>query len=305
MKKAKHHSTWMGALALLSLALGGCFNMDSTLYNPTPVDEYLYNGSSEEDWQFGLPDAYRVADDRIHPLTAESHIEGEGGSETIHAVYIGDTQRISQDTVIVYCHGNGGYLDSYWSRISMLASCGGTDRFGLLAMDYRGYGRSTGTPSEDGLYADVEACLEWLKDRGLTGDRLVLYGYSMGTAPACELTANPRSLEPMALILEAPFASAEMMGQSSTQLNIAGSFFTTLQINNAEEIKKVQQPFCWFHGTADSFLDYEAHGETVWNNYSGSRGLALAAPGGEHGDAPLAFGLDAYVAAMGNFIRGK
>ena len=305
MKKTFHHLLALCALVWTALSFSACFNMDANLYNPTPIDEYKFNASSPDDWQFDLPDEYRIPDSLIQLLRVTSQFEGEGGSETIYGVYLGDTNRIATDTVIVYCHGNGGYLDNYWSRISLLANLGGKNNFGVLAMDYRGYGRSTGTPSEDGLYADVDACVQWLAASGLTGDRLVMYGYSLGTAPACELTANPRTLDPMAVILEAPFASAEMMGQASTGLDLPGSFYTTLQIDNAEEIRKVDQAFCWFHGTEDSFIDYEAHGQAVWDNYSGTRGLALPAPGGTHGNAPFAYGLSAYVEAMGNFIQGK
>lgn len=302
MKKTMKNTGWICAALLLWQS---CFNLDSNLYNPVSIDEYAFNQSSEDLWQFELPDRYRVDDALLHELSVTSQFAGEGGSETIYAVYVGDTARISTDTVIVYCHGNGSYIDAYWPRISMLAHAAGENNFGVLAMDYRGYGKSTGTPSEEGLYEDVDACVRWLKDRGLTGDRLVMYGYSMGTAPACELTANPRALTPYAVILEAPFASAEMMAQASTGLNLDGSLLTNLQIDNAEEIRKVDQPFCWFHGTADDFIDFEAHGQTVWDNYSGSRGLALAVEGGTHGDAPKALGFDAYVTAMGNFIQGK
>ena len=52
------------------------------------------------------------------------------------------------------------------------------------------------------MYQDADACLRWLESRGLTNDRLIIYGYSLGSAPTCELTANPRSMSPNKIILE-------------------------------------------------------------------------------------------------------
>lgn len=291
-------------LITITLVSFGCFKMDSLLYNPEVITEYNYQ-NSDFDWAWDYPETYRTADSMWHPLTVTSTIPEEGSSETIHAVYVGDPSRIATDTVIVFCHGNSRHIDAYVPWIVMLANVGGQHRYGVLAMDYRGYGLSTGTPSEEGMYADVTACIDWLAERGLTSDRFAIFGQSLGTASATELTANPRSLEPSWLILEAPFASAEMIGQSSTNLNMPSGFFTQLQIDNAEEIKKVEQPFLWIHGTADDFLDYEAHGQTVWNNYSGSRGLAVPVEGARHSDPPAIYGLSNYIETISGFIQNR
>jgi hypothetical protein len=61
-------------------------------------------------------------------------------------------------------------------------------------------------------------------------------------------------MNPSKLILEAPFASAETMIQDASGLALPSEFFTTLKINNAEEIKSVTQPFCWIHGEDDDFF---------------------------------------------------
>ncbi len=292
-------------IVFASLLATGCLNMDDLLFNPRTVDAYELNDSFREGWEFTRTDAYRLADSMVHLVSYPSQLPGESAPETIYGVYIGDTARIGTDTVIVYCHGTGGSLDSYWDRHVLLANAASRHQFGFFAMDYRGYGMSSGSPSEDGLYADVDAGLGWLADRGLTGDRTVLYGFSLGSAPATELTSKPRTLTPGWLILEAPFASAEMIAQGSTNLNLDGDFFTTLEIDNAEEIKRVEQPFLWIHGTADDYLDYETHGETVWANYQGSRGVDVRVQGADHGDVPYVYGLEAYMEVMADFIQGK
>lgn len=292
-------------IAFLLISSLGCFKMDALLYNPnTTITSYGFQDADFE-WAWEPPASFRTDPGLWHGFTVSSTIPGENSSETIHAVYIGDTNRIATDTVIVYCHGNSTHLDAYVPWLQVLSNAGGEHRFGVLAMDYRGYGLSTGSPTEAGLYADVDACLEWAKARGLTGDRLVMYGMSMGTAAATELTAKPRALTPYALILEAPFASGAMLGQSSTNLGMPGGFFTQLEIDNAEEIRTVDEPFLWFHGTDDDFIDYEAHGQTVWNNYAGSRGLAVPVEGAFHSNVPFVYGCENHAQTVADFITGQ
>lgn len=82
-------------------------------------------------------------------------------------------------------------MDFYWSRVQLLANTGGKNHYGVLMVDYRGYGLSEGKPTEEGLYADVDARLQWLKTSWLSNERLVMYGFSLGSAPATKSTAAP------------------------------------------------------------------------------------------------------------------
>lgn len=281
----------------------GCFRLDDNLFNPnTDIDAYLlddYTGRVE----FEVGDSFPIADSMIHLFSLPSQAPDESEPTSIRVLYAGDLNRIATDTVILYCHGNGGNLDAYWPRIKLLAYTGGLHRFGVIAMDYRGYGLSAGKPSEAGLYADVDACMQWLKDRGLTSDRLVIYGYSMGSAPATELTAHPRSLEPHWLIHESPFASAAVMVQDAASLNMPGSFYTNLQINNADEIELVQHPFLLFHGEEDDFLRINTHGAVVFQHYQGVHGQFVRVPGADHGEIPPTLGFAYYRQLIYDLIR--
>ena len=183
-----------------------------------------------------------------------------------------------------------------------MANTGWKNRFGVLMIDYRGYGLSQGKPTEEGMYADVDAGLQWLKLKGLSNDRLIMYGFSLGSAPTCELTANPKSMTPSKIILEAPFASSAVMVQDAAKLNLPASYFTDLKIDNAEEIKKIKKPFLWIHGIDDSFLSIVTHGEVIFKNYSGTNGVALRISGAEHGTIPETLGFFAYNNALLNFI---
>jgi uncharacterized protein len=106
--------------------------------------------------------------------------------------------------VVLYFHGNGGALALRADRFRALIA----DGTGLLALSYRGYGGSSGSPSETGLVRDAEAVYEFAAARYETA-RLALWGESLGTGVAVALAAT----HPVAAImLDAPFTSAAAVG---------------------------------------------------------------------------------------------
>lgn len=292
-------------IVILSFILLSCFSaclrLDDNLYNKTKLTEYkLDHYTGEVD--FTLDYSYHIPDNLVHIFTLASQASDESAATTISAIYIGNTDSIAKDTVIMYCHGNKDHMDFYWQRAKLLSNIKGKNRFGVLMIDYRGFGMSEGKPTESGLYADVDAGLKWLKNKGLTNDRLVIYGFSMGSAPATKLSAEPQSMKPCKLILEAPFASAEVMAQDATGLALPGTFVTDLKINNGEEIKYVQQPFFWIHGTEDDFLNINTHGEVVYVNYKGSYKEAHRIANAGHSTIPTTMGFQTYTNTIGEFI---
>jgi fermentation-respiration switch protein FrsA (DUF1100 family) len=290
-------------MASAALLLSACLKLDSNLYNAdNSITEYKMDGYTGEQ-DFILDASYALPQSSIQLLTLFSQSSSESQSTAIKALYLGDVSKIGTDTVILYCHGNKWHMDFYWQRAKLLAHVNGKSRYGVMMMDYRGYGLSEGKPSEDGLYADVDACLQWLKEKGLTGGRLIIYGFSLGSAPACELSAKPRTLTPSKLILEAPFASAAVMVNDASQLNMPADYFTDLKIDNAEEIKLVSQPFLWIHGLNDNFLNYKTHGQVVYKNYRGVYKTSRMVEGADHGEVPAKMGFDTYLQTLGEFIR--
>ena len=290
-------------LIVIIFLLSSCLRLDDNLFNVSDkITEYkLDNYTGEQD--FILDNTYYIPDSLIHVFTLPSKTVNESSAKTIYAIYIGSISKIQTDTVIMYCHGNKWHMDFYWQRAKLLAHVSGKNNYGVLMIDYRGYGLSEGSPSEEGLYADVDAALSWLKSNGLTNNRFVMYGFSMGTAPVCELTNKPRAMTPSKIILEAPFASADVMANDGSGLNMPGSFFTNLKIDNAEEIKTINQPFCWIHGTNDIFLNINTHGEVVYKNYNGSYKEAHRISGADHGEIPVKMGFDNYMNTISTFIK--
>ena len=282
--------------------LSSCLKLDDNLFNnDNKIKEYkLDNYTGEQD--FILNASYDIPQNFITLFTLESQGPSDSKPTNIRALYIGDISKIGTDTVILYCHGNKWHMDFYWQRAKLLAHVNGKNKYGVLMMDYRGYGLSEGKPTENGMYADVGACMKWLKERGLGNNKLVIYGFSLGSAPACELTANSGALTPSKLILEASFGSAAIMVQDASQLNMPADYFTNLKIDNAEKIKKVQQPFLWIHGLNDNFLNYKTHGEVVYKNYDGTFKTKFMVEGADHGEVPAKMGFEKYLSVVGEFI---
>jgi pimeloyl-ACP methyl ester carboxylesterase len=292
------------SIITIAICLTSCLRLDSNLFNANKnkIDKYqLSNYKGEVD--FTLDASYNIPANLVSLFTLTSKGAEEQTGTKIYAVYIGDTNRIATDTVIMYCHGNKDHMDFYWPRAQLLANTISKNRYGVLMIDYRSYGLSEGKASESALYNDVDAGLQWLKAKGLPGNRLIMYGFSMGSAPATKLCAEPRSLRPSKLILEAPFASAEAMVQDASALALPGAFFTDLKINNADLIKNVQQPFMWIHGTEDHFLNITTQGEVVYNNYKLITKEPHRVPGAGHSNVPVFFTFQNYLQAVGNFIR--
>ncbi len=104
--------------------------------------------------------------------------------------------------VIVFFHGNAGHLGYRSTKFQDFINEG----FGVLAISYRGYGTSEGSPTEKGLYEDAKAGLQYLHDSGIKNSEIILFGESLGSGVAIELASIYPDIS--ALALEAPFTSA-------------------------------------------------------------------------------------------------
>ncbi|MEA3496341.1 MAG: alpha/beta hydrolase [Bacteroidota bacterium] len=289
---------------LLIVILSSCLRIDDMAFlNDNSITEYLlddYKGETE----LVLPSQYDIADDMLTFVSFESKLEGESEPKAIAGLYIGELDSIFTDTIILYCHGQTDHMDYYWARAKLLANCGGKNRYGVLMFDYRGYGLSEGSPSEDGMNADVSAALNWLKQHAAKNKQVIIYGFSLGSAPATYAAAFYDDFKPNKLILESPFSSAENLTQESTMINVQAEFLTDLKLENAEMIKDVDQAFMWFHGVEDDYIAI-SNGELIYNNYKGIYKEAHPVEGAKHGKdgVPQTLGFDEYLDIVNDFIE--
>ena len=136
--------------------------------------------------------------------------------------------------LILYFHGNADNLQR-WGNYAIDFTSHGYD---ILMVDYRGYGKSTGTPNETVLYSDAQVVLSWVKSN-LPYRKLILYGRSLGSAVASNLalTSNPDLL-----ILETPF----------DELNSAlYTFSSRYKFPTKDFLSKVTCKKVIIHGTSD------------------------------------------------------
>lgn len=274
--------------------------MDDLPFLGEEVTEYKFENYEGEN-EITLPASYKIADSNIHLITVNSKLPNETEGETIYAVYIGNINTINTDTVIVYCHGQSKHMDAYWQRAKLLANTGSKNRYGVLMMDYRGYGLSTGKSTEESLYQDVRACLTWLDSKSVPSSNVVMYGFSLGTIPAIDLSAFYNIAKPNKLILEAPMASVENLTEEALLIDVSSTFFTSLKFDNVEKIKSVSQPLMWIHGIDDDYLSI-SNGEAIFERHSGIYKEPHRILGGNHGDIPLIMGFQNYSNKILSFI---
>lgn len=288
-------------IAILFISMGCRKRLDSFLFNnDNSITDYRLDDFGGE-LSLDLPNEYYIPESEIHQFTFP--IEDEGEILNISAIFVGDINAISTDTVILYCHGNKDHMDHYWPRQKLLSYIGNQGRFGVLMFDYPGFGLSEGEPTEDNMYAATGRALQWLKDKGLNNQRLIVYGYSLGSAPAClSVGDKPFVLQPNKIILEAPFASSEVMVQDASVLNMPSSYFVNTKISNAEQIKKCDVPLYWMHGLKDDFLSFTTHGKLVYDNHHLSWKKKSEVQGAGHTNVPTFIGLEQYKNEVLSFI---
>ncbi len=125
------------------------------------------------------------------------------GGLTLYGWY---KQAVGDKPTIVYFHGNAGNLLNHSWIARPLLDAG----YGVLLVEYRGYGGNPGKPSEAGLYADARAGIEYLMSQGIATDQMVFFGQSLGTGIAVKMATEH---SPRALILQSPYTSIAKAGQ--------------------------------------------------------------------------------------------
>ena len=210
--------------------------------------------------------------------------------ETLSAWWTPATAEKTQGAVLLL-HGNAGSIADRIMYLPRFTEMG----YGVLLADYRGYGRSSGSPDEEGTYADARAAWRWLKDRGFAASDIVIVGESLGGAVAAELAAR---VQPRALLLLSAFTSVNDLGAELYPWLpvrwISGFRYDTLQ-----GVKDYRGPVLVVHSRDDEIVPF-AHGQRL-QAAAGARARLLEMRGG-HNDA-FVFGRPEQVAAVAAFLH--
>lgn len=177
-----------------------------------------------------------------------------------------------QPTVLLL-HGNAGEIANRTNRLTAFRDAG----YGVAFLSYRGFGGSTGTPTEAGLLIDANTAYDFLMAQGVTPDHLVVIGESLGTGVAVQLAASRPT---GAVILEAPYSAA---------VDIAADQYPWLPVHllmhdqfvSRAHIGDITVPLLILHGTADRVIPL-ASGEAL---FAAARDTATFIPveGAGHG----------------------
>jgi uncharacterized protein len=196
----------------------------------------------------------------------------------------------SPKAVVLFTHGNGGNLTHRQDALHALRGLGAA----TLIFDYRGYGRSAGSPTGAGIIADARAARSWLATRaGLPPERLVLFGESLGGAVATRLASEGGA---RGLILQNTFDSLAAVAARHYPWAPVRLLLRT-RLESSEAIRTYRGPLLQFHGDADSIVPYDC-GRRLFDAANEPKEL-VTIPGGDHNDdcSP------AFWSAVGRFLE--
>jgi pimeloyl-ACP methyl ester carboxylesterase len=188
------------------------------------------------------------------------------GGDTVVGWMLRHTSSKPNDCVVLFTHGNAGNITSQAGFMRPFLAAG----FDALVFDYRGYGASSGSASEEHLYEDAQLAYRYLVGDGIAPDHLLVVGHSLGTAVATELASRQESA---GLVLAAPFTSLPDAMRTRVSWFPVGVLRWTRERFDAESrIARVSAPTLFVVASADRIVPeasarklYEsARGRTTW-----------------------------------------
>ena len=190
---------------------------------------------------------------------------------------------------VIFAHGNGELIDYWPELLSQYRRLGMT----VLLPEYRGYGRSDGSPSEAALAEDMRRFYDLLVARDdVDPARVVFHGRSMGGGAVCALA---RQRKPAAMILMSTFTSIRRMARRY----LMPGFLVRDPLDNLEVVRGLERPLLILHGQRDSLVPYE-HAVELHKASPSSRLISF--PSADHNDCPPDW--NAFWTEVVPFLRG-
>lgn len=176
--------------------------------------------------------------------------------------------------IVIYFHGNAGNLYHRIDEASVIYNMG----HNVIISGYRGYGMSSGEPTEDGIYIDGRTVLEYVSGTlHYKPENIYIYGRSIGTTVAVDISQN---IPLGGVILITPLSSAAdfIRDKYTGILAVAGKN----HYNSIGKIRNLKSPVLVIHGTEDEIIPFN-HGEKLYEAYQGKK-FFVSIPGGGHND---------------------
>jgi fermentation-respiration switch protein FrsA (DUF1100 family) len=232
----------------------------------------------------------------LYRPTKVGHVVGLGSDVSLtsrdgvklHAIYI---TRAYAYFNLLFLHGSTGGLPRHRGILAFLAQLGAN----VFALDYRGYGKSEGVPSEQGLYADARAAYAWLMMQGAPSS-VIVYGEGLGSGPACELAATQQI---GALVLLSAFTNLPELAAARYPW-LPTSWIVRSRFDNLAKLPNVSVPKLIAHSRADERVPFRL-GERLYEAASGPKD-SLWLDGAAHDEVYSSTGQQ-LAAALSAFFR--
>ncbi len=243
------------------------------VYHPSPWED--------RDWarlsRLPLEDVWFEASDRVRLFGW--FVPGRGGRDN--------------HPVLLWCHGNAGNISHRLENVALLHRLG----ISVLLFDYRGYGRSQGNPTEEGLYRDAMGAYEYLtKIRGIRASKLIIFGRSLG-GPIAGYLASHQSAA--GLVLESTFPSIEAVARHH-YFGLPMHWFLGAEFDLASFLPRIRIPLLVIHGDQDDIIPFQ-FGQEVFQAALEPKSF-YRVPGADH-NSLYRQGGEAYFQRLLSFIR--
>ena len=256
MTVGKNHAGALSPRLVLALVLlfGGTIVMLGTiqrsmLYYPTSVLEM-----TPEDMNLAYEDIFLETSDGVK----------------LHGWFVPGNTALA---TLLFLHGNAGNISHRVENIKRLNALG----LNVFILDYRGYGRSEGSPHEKGLYLDAEAAFSYLLSRNdVAPNRIAVFGRSLGGAVAVDLCSRVNC---QSLILESTFTSMADMSRAIFPFLPVGRFLPE-RYDSEKKIKSIRIPLLQFHGNRDEIIPFKL-GQALFEHAPGPKEF-VPIPGAGH-----------------------
>ena len=202
--------------------------------------------------------------------------------------------------VYLLCHGNAGNISHRLEHAEALLETGA----GVFLFDYRGYGRSAGTPGEEGTYRDAQAAYAWLREKGFAAEHIIPLGESLGGGVACELALRETV---GGLVLQSTYTSVTDLGAELFPW-LPVRWLSTVKYDTHSKLPRVKAPVLVMHSRGDSLIGFH-HAER--NLAAANEPKTLWEIGGDHNlflnsdRARYVAGLDRFLARIAAAQPGR
>lgn len=264
-------------IAIAAVALTDCLSLDSFVIGGPETSQYAL------EYPDGWPEERKIPQE----LREEVQMMASDGTIVYGIFARRPDPTMGTSPTVLYSHGQSNHIDSYWARASHIWSLGAN----VLIYDYRGYGRTEGETTEEGIYTDARAALMYLRSLGsrIDQNRIFLYGYSLGGGPSTELAATNRL---RGTILESTFTSIDGIAADSSYV-LPGSFVLSTHFDNRSRIRLAarnsMRGVLFFHGSDDDYVHVghsaELDAEIAMEPAAGAHQLIII-EGADHGNVP-------------------